>query len=217
MRPRCALRAHVRTIGSRVRRPPPDLPAMCNQDVASDTLLAVLEQLAVLPLPQRTPLTGSRIAQLGLWSSVEACTVLWLRAAPSSVRLVPGGDNPHSPQRVKRWDDISGNGNHVTSFSFDRMPDFVRFVLPAASAALPLPRSVCRVHCRCSTRPESPLCSQKRREQLPLSRTHAEPIVLPHPHPHPLSHLPTHPHPHPRRCQIPWDVRGARSTLEARG
>ena len=79
----------------------------------------MLKQLAALPLAQRTPLNGaSRIAQLSAWTSVEACTVLWLRAAPTTIRM-------QAQRRVERWEDISGRGNHAFACRGERMPEFV--------------------------------------------------------------------------------------------
>jgi len=88
-------------------------------EVAADALLAVLNQLAVLPLPAKQRLANaSRIVQLGAWTAVEACTVMWLRAAPNTLKLLPG-------RRVSRWEDISGNGNHAFARRGERAPEFV--------------------------------------------------------------------------------------------
>jgi len=88
-------------------------------EVASDALLAVLSQLAVLPLPSKQRLdSASRIAQYGAWTSVEACTVMWLRAAPNTLKLLPG-------RRVERWEDISGRGHHAIACRGERMPEYV--------------------------------------------------------------------------------------------
>ena len=185
--------SHVRTIGSRVGVLT-NLPAMCNQDVASDTLLAVLEQLAVFP-SSSTPLTG-RVAQLGLWSSVRRA-VLWLRAYPC------GWYQERVPQSSAREE----VGRHqwqwecVTSFSFGHAR-LCAFRHPSRSAALPAARRL-----------PSTLPLQYTPE--PRSLTAGAASLPPRAEPIVLTCLPslsfqTPPHPHPRRCQIPWDVRAPR-------
>ena len=88
--------------------------------MASDALLAMLKQLAALPPPGgQTIRKASHIAQLAAWSSVEACTVMWLRAAPSTLKLDKG-------RNVERWEDISGRDNHAFACSGQRAPTYVR-------------------------------------------------------------------------------------------
>jgi len=126
---RCGARI---TVSSKRCDPPPvlapDGPRMAHtrvgltlsQDVASDALLAMLKQLAALPPPGgQTIRKASHIAQLAAWSSVEACTVMWLRAASSTLKL-------HKERHVERWEDISGRGNHAFACSGQRAPTYVR-------------------------------------------------------------------------------------------
>lgn len=88
--------------------------------MASDALLAMLKQLAALPPPGgQTIRKASHIAQLAAWSSVEACTVMWLRAAPSTLKLDKG-------RNVERWEDISGRDNHAFACSGQRAPTYIQ-------------------------------------------------------------------------------------------
>ena len=107
------------------------------QEVAADALVLILENLAILPLPQ--PLyswSSSRIVQLGSWTNVEAATCLWLRAAPNALKLVSPEDFRRGPKRVSRWDDISGHGNHASQMRFERMPEFIPDALGEGQGAL---------------------------------------------------------------------------------
>lgn len=93
----------------------------------------MLKQLAALPPPGgQTIRKASHIAQLAAWSSVEACTVMWLRAAPSTLKLDKG-------RNVERWEDISGRDNHAFACSGQRAPTYVR----ARPPPLPPPPPPC--------------------------------------------------------------------------
>ena len=112
------------------------------QEVAADALVLILENLAVLPLPQ--PLyswSSSRIVQLGSWTNVEAATCLWLRAAPNALKLVSPEEFRRGPKRVSRWDDISGHGNHASQMRFERALEFTGHrVLETLPFTTPLPQ-----------------------------------------------------------------------------
>jgi len=94
-------------------------------EVASDALLVVLNKMSVLPLPQVKCLRAvSRISELGKWRSVEACTVLWLRAARAAVTIMEVPCHGRQRKRVSRWEDISGSGHHVSATEITRMPEY---------------------------------------------------------------------------------------------
>ena len=87
----------------------------------------------VLPLRQCSTTAKSWIHQLGTWSSVEACTVLTLRADPKTLKLnrpaaVPPWRGGPSPMLVSRMSDVSGNGHDaipiVDPLHPDRRPTF---------------------------------------------------------------------------------------------